>query len=123
MPSLQFFDRSGGIVLVSGNIFSGSYLDYAGQGCKVGGIQFRNSATSPGPVYVCLMPLSGQAGTFNSGGSLSSGGLADGMELVPGGNYFVPRSRMTNLSGQGLLAISLVGPAASSGARIMWEPL
>lgn len=122
MPSTLFTDRSGGIALVSGNIFSGSYLDLLSVGCKVGSVQLRNSATSPGTVYVCLPNLSGTVGTMLSGGSLSSGGYADGMELVAGGNYNVPRVRLLQC-GSGLLGITIVGPAASSGARIMWELL
>lgn len=110
MPSCQFFVQSGGVPLVSGDIFSGTPF-------PIGGVQLVLDKAAPGPVYV------GTSGTptFLSGGSLSSGGLADGMKLNPGDGFFFPRASMYNLSGrQRIDSVQMVGPAASSGAIMFW---
>ncbi len=112
MPSLQVFPQSGGIALVSGNIFSGGPQ-------LIGGIQLKLSSSGAGPIYVGLPNLSGTVSTSISGGSLSSGGLADGMELSPGGGYFIPRTRLVS----GIQTPILIVPATSSGARLYWEPM
>lgn len=111
MPSTQVFPQSGGIALVSGAIFSGSYQ-------PAGGIRLKHSSSGIGPVYVGLCNLSGTTPTFLSGGSLSSGGLADGWELAPGDVHFIPKSRLVS----GVETIRVLSPAASSGTRIFWEP-
>ena len=120
MPSTQLFVQSGGIGLVNTNLYSGSFLDptYQGKG-GVGGIQIKLAAGAPGIVYVGLPDASGAVNTFLSGGSLSSGGLSDAMELSPGDAYFVPKIRLVS----GLLTPRLLGAAASSGARIFWDVL
>lgn len=119
MPSTMLFPQSGGIGLVSGQIFSGT-------GYPIGGIQLVMDSDAPGPVYVGLQwfsggvaAASGGAVTINSGGSLSSGGATDGIRVNPGTNYFVPRSRLSS----GVLSIRLAVPAASSGGRLYWEHL
>jgi len=112
MPSTQLFSQSGGIGLVSGAIFSGT-------GFPVGGIQLKLAAAAPGTIYVGLPNLSGTVTTSVSGGSLSSGGLADGMELVAGASYFVPNTRLVS----GIETIRLDVPAAASGGRLFWEHL
>jgi len=111
MPSTQVFVQSGGIGLVSGNVFSGGPQ-------LIGGVQLKLAAAAPGLIYVALPNLSGTVGTFLSGGSLSSGGLADGMEMSPGDSYFVPKTRLVS----GIETIRRLAPAASSGGRLMWEP-
>lgn len=113
MPSTQLFFQSGGIGLVSGAIYSGSPR-------PVGGVQllYSNTAQS-GPIYIGLPNLSGDATTAASGGSLSSGGLADGMEMIPGNSYFVPKVRLVS----GIESIRVLVPAPASGARLFWEPL
>lgn len=117
---------SGGIALVSGEIYSGTPWDlrpFPSQFGTLGGLQFKVAQSGTGPLYVCLPPLSGNlsdaAPTFNSGGSLSSGGLYDGMELFPGQDYFVPRSRLCS----GISTVRVQGPSTSSGTRLNWEPL
>ena len=110
MPSCQFFDRSGGIPLVSGDIFSG--LPY-----PIGGVQLVWDKAAPGPIYV------GASGTptFLSGGVFSSGGLADGVKLNPGDGWFFAKSTLYNLSGrQRIDAVQMIGPAASSGGIMFW---
>ncbi len=109
MPSTQIFPQSGGIGLVSGNQFSGMIIP--------AGIQLHLAAAAPGLIYVGLPGLSGLAVTMTSGGSLSSGGLADGMELNPGADYYIPKGRLVS----GIETIRLAAPAASSGARCFWE--
>mgnify|MGYP001612349298 FL=1 len=111
MPSTQLFPQSGGIALVSGNIFSGSFQ-------PVGGIQLKLAEAAPSLIHVGLPNLSGTASTSVSGGSLSSGGLADGMELAPGDSYFVPKTRLTS----GIETIRLIVGAVASGGRLFWEP-
>ena len=111
MPSTQLFPQSGGIAIVSGNIFSGSFQ-------PVGGVQLKLAKAAPGLIYVGLPNLSGTAISSVSGGSLSSGGLADGMELSPGDSYFIPRTRLTS----GIETIRLAVPAVASGGVLFWEP-
>lgn len=118
MPSSQLFPQSGGIALVSGAIYSGY------QFALIGAVQLKLSKTANGPVYVGLPPV-GQSGltsglvvTQNSGGSLSSGGLADGMEMNAGDAYSIPKSRLTS----GIESIRVIVPAASSGSRMYFEP-
>lgn len=110
MPSLMCFPQSGHIALVSGDIFSGT-------GRPQGGVQLKLADGAPGAIYVGLPNASGTVMTLTSGGSLSSGGLADGMELSPGGAYFIPRIRLVS----GIQTIRVGVPAASSGARLYWE--
>ena len=112
MPSALLFSQSGGIGLVSGAIFSGTPL-------PIGGIQFKLAKAAPSLIYVCLPNLSGSVATGTSGGSLTSGGLSDGMEVSPGDAYFVPRSRLVS----GIETPRLIVPAAASGGRLFWEPV
>ena len=118
MPSTLVFVQSGGIGLVSGNIFSGTILDLIqprfSQG---GGVQLKLAAAAPGIVYVGLPNMSGTVTTFLSGGSLSSGGLADAFELSPGDGYYLPKYRLVS----GIETIRLLAPAASSGGRVFWD--
>lgn len=117
MPSLLFFPQSGGIALVSGELWSGT-------GFPRSFVQTKLAAGAPGIVYIALPPpafqsgqVSGIAATFNSGGSLTSGGLTDGMELSPGDALQIDRSRLTS----GSQSIRIVGAAGSSGGRLFWE--
>ena len=68
MPSTQLFPTSGGVRLVSGDIYSGGPQ-------LVGGVRMK-AALAPAPFYVGLPNLSGAYPTSTSGGVLSSGGLA-----------------------------------------------
>ena len=111
MPSTRVFVQSGGIALVSGAIYSGTPL-------PIGGVQLKLAAGAPGIVYVGLPDLSGSVSTFTSGGSFSSGGLADAMEMSPGDAYLIPKYRLVS----GIETVRLLAPAASSGARMFWEP-
>ena len=124
MPSTLVGGQSGGVLLVSGNVYSGSILDigtgYPGGQGRVGGCQLKLASSASGSVYVGLPGLSGAAVTIGSGGFLSSGGLADGIPLSPGQDYFVPRSRLVS----GVETIQLIPEAAASGqARLFWELL
>lgn len=111
MPSCQITGVvSGGFPLVGSNIYSGTTY-------PVGGIQLQYANSGIGPIYIGLPPLSGSAVTIPSGGALSSGGLADGMELFPGGTYFVPKLRLTS----GIETIRVAAPAAASGTKLFWE--
>ena len=112
MPSCLTFTVSGGHALVSGNIYSGQNFQL------VGGVNLKYSNTAvSGPIYIGLPNLSGTVNTFASGGVLSSGGLADGMEMIPGDTYFIPRSRLVS----GIETVRVLAPAAASGMRILWE--
>ena len=111
MPSTLLFTQSGGIALVSGEIYSGSPQ-------LVGGIQLKLANAAPGLIYVGLPNLSGTINTSTSGGSLTSGGLTDGMELSPGQAYFIPKTRLVS----GVLTVRLIVPATASGGRLFWEP-
>ncbi|RJQ26423.1 hypothetical protein C4577_03665 [Candidatus Parcubacteria bacterium] len=112
MPSAILISQSGGVGLISGNIFSGTPW-------PLGGVQLQYNASGPGPIYVGLpSPISATgAVTIKSGGGLSSGGLADGVEIYPGQPYFVSKARLVS----GIETIRVGVPAASSGARVDWE--
>ena len=101
-------------MLVSGGIFSGTSH-------VIGGLQLKLSALAPGVVYVGLPNLSGNYPSINSGGALTSGlsgyYLTDGMELSPGEDYFIPKSRLVS----GVETPRFVMVAASSGGRVFWE--
>jgi hypothetical protein len=99
------------MILVSGAIFSGF-----SQGI-VGGINFKLSASGAGPIFLSTPNFSGALPTMNSGGTLSSGGLADGMELSPGQTYFIPKLRLVS----GVQSVRVDTPAASSGSRLFWD--
>lgn len=124
MPSTIVGNFSGGVLLVSGNILSGTIFDvgtnYPTGGGRVGGIQLKLAKLAPGTVYVGLpnyYMLSGISTTMTSGAVESAGGFLDGMEVNPGEDYFVPKSRLIS----GLQSIRVVMPAASSGGRLFWE--
>ncbi len=111
MPSTIFAAAvSGGQLLVSGNPFSGN-LVFPTE------VILTLSLSGAFNVGVALPALGGGVATFNSGGSLTSGGLGDGFELQRGQPYSVFKGRLTS----GIASIRLVGPAESSGARINWE--
>ena len=110
MPSTLVMVRSGGIQLVSGDIYSGGPQ-------LVGTLALKLAAAAPGIIYVGLPNLSGTVPTFNSGGSLTSGGLTDGMEVSPGGTYEIPKTRLVS----GILTPIILAPAGSSGGRLFWE--
>lgn len=124
MPSCQLFTQSGGISLISGNPFSG-LANLAGQSpYPAAGMGLKLSKSGAGPVYIGLTPFdqlsgftSGTNVTQTSGGSLSSGGIMDGVELVPGECMFVPKSRLPS----GLQSIRIAVPAASSGSVLFWD--
>ena len=115
MPSTIVGVISGGALLVSGSLTSGSPQD------PVGGLQIKLAAGAPGIVYVGLPNLSGNYPSTISGGALASGlsgyYLTDGMELSPGDSYFIPKTRLTS----GLATPRFVMAAASSGSRVFWE--
>lgn len=113
MPSTLLFPQSGGITLMSGA------WPFSGSPQLIGGVQLKLSKAAPSLIYVGVPNLSGQAPTGASGGSLSSGGLADGMELSPGDSYFIPKARLYQ---SGLQSIQVIVPAAASGGRLFWEP-
>lgn len=112
MPSTQLMVVSGGIGLVSGTITSGQLW-------PIGCLTIRNDIYSPSgqAVYVGLPNLSGTVNTITSGGSLSSGGMADSWPVYPGEVLIVPKSRMVS----GMLTPRLLGAAAASGARVWWD--
>lgn len=115
MPSALVGFYSGGMALVgSGNPYSGSWSPYAK-------VELKNAWNSSGPAYVGVLlgPTSGGV-TMTSGGSQSSGGLADGFELPPNGSY-----ELTRLVVSGNLDKVRVfcDPAVSGRVRLFWDPV
>lgn len=108
MPSVIVGAQSGGVVLISGNPFSGRLWPIAG-------VLLKPSRDNTAAVYATF---SGVA-TITSGGGLSSGGGADGMELSPGDAYMVPKAFCSG----DVQKIRLTVAAASSGQRVFWEGL
>lgn len=112
MPSLTPGFQSGGQPLTSGNPFSGNPI-------PIGGVLFKVSAVVSGLVYVgATQNLASGGVTITSGGALSSGGMADGVELKNGDEYFMPVA----VCGRDVSNIKIVVPAAVSGTmRVFWE--
>lgn len=105
-------NRSGGDPLISGNPWSGFNAQF-----PLGGIQLGLDKDASGSVYVAL---SGGV-TIKSGGFfLSGGGLMDGVQVKPGGSYFIPRSA-TGPSGSITIFVAC-DPAASGQARLYYDP-
>lgn len=104
---------SGAQQVIVGNPFSGSVH-------PIGGISLKLSKDASGCVYVGTN-LSGIV-TVNSGGYFLSGSLAglnDGVELGPGGTYFVPK---TAFPVSGTWNLYVRHEAACSGqARLYYE--
>lgn len=118
MASTQLFSQSGGIQLVSGNIFSGSLIP------PMAGVLLKYSILSGASgqaIYINTPLFSGDlpVSTQLSGGILSSGGLSDGMEMLPGDSLFIPKG---SLGTSGIQAIKVMVPPASSGGRLFWQP-
>lgn len=119
MPSLIVGNISGGVFLMSGDVFSGTAVWH-----RAGGLTIKVAAGAPGIIGVGLPDLSGTVNTFSSGLWTTSGvsgalsiGQADAMELSPGGTYTIPKYRLTS----GVMTPRLLCPAASSGGRAHWE--
>ncbi len=112
MPSTLLGFFSGGQALFSGFIFSGTISPY-------GQVLFRSAVSSSGSVYIGMLTGRASGGiTITSGGGLSSGGMADGMELRPGGDWNIPALMC---SGQ-IHKIFTTIPAAVSGfVRLFYE--
>lgn len=126
MPSLLTVGTTSGLgsgfgmPLVPNNVFSGTAYPIAG-------ILIKNSTSGIGPVYIGVHDLSGSAPTLLSGGSLTSGGMADAMELGRGESYFIPRGRL-RMSGQqpgmgpvDLTTIRYHALHSASGSRLFWD--
>lgn len=122
MPSLIL--TSGIVPLASGHIFSGNPF-------PVGGItlyydRFASATASGIYIHVEAGVLSGGPITWASGGSMSSGGMADGFPMAPGDYIWIPRSRMINYttdptqSGK-TLSVQIGCPAGVSGNRLWWD--
>ncbi len=112
MPSTIFAGAvSGGQLLCSGNPFSGQLtLPHE--------INLKMSNSGIGFIYVSLPSvLTTSFATFTSGGSLTSGGLADAWELSKNQEMTIPRQRLTS----GIESIRLLGLEAASGTRIFWD--
>lgn len=111
MPSIILGNplASGPVQIVSGNPWSGSFR-------PVTGIQLVLDRSASGSIYV---GLSGNV-TMTSGGFYLSGtlGLNDGLQIQPGGAYFIPKGAL--ISGQ--YNVFVWHDAACSGqARLYYE--
>ncbi len=127
MPSVLYAGGvSGPQLLISGNPFSG-------QLAPIGGIQLVADRSNSGSLYI---GFSGNMTQTSGSFPLSGGGLADGIQLGPGGAYFIPRqcirgifsgaggvsSGMSNLLSGSPFNIFFLGDAAVSGqGRLYWE--
>lgn len=116
MPSLIVGNplASGAQQIIIGNPWSGALPT------PVGGIQFALDRSASGSVYI---GFSGGL-TLNSGQMFLSGGansgMLDGMQIAPGGGYFVPRSLVPSVSGTYNL-FARHDAACSGQARLYWE--
>jgi hypothetical protein len=115
MPSLVLGQplASGPQIVISGNPWSGFFAS------PQAGIQFVLDYTSSGAAYI---GLSGGT-TFTSGGMQLSGGvqsgLLDGMQIAPGGAYWLPRAAFPVSGTYNVWA--WVDAAASGKARLYFE--
>ncbi len=111
MPSVLLTGASGApFPLVSGNYWSGT-----GAFHPVGGVLLVLDRVASGSAYISF---SGGA-TLNSGTHLFSGTNADGVQLIPGAERFIPK--LCLISGQ--MNIFVTCDAAASGNRLYWEVL
>lgn len=106
MPSTIVGAQSGGVVLVSGNPYSGIYP-------QPGGLLLRLAGESSGNAYIAY---SGGV-TINSGGALASGGLRDGMEIRPGDAWLGVKIPPNGIAG----IYATVAAAVSGQVRINWN--
>ena len=112
---------SGAQIVVSGLYWSGRTAPDTAytQNYPQGGVYLSLDRSSSGSVYI---GLSGGM-TFNSGGAQLAGGafsgMLDGVQLIPGGNRFIPRI-CCGLSGQ-LGIWAWADPACSGQARLYFE--
>ena len=114
MPSFIIGNRSGGDPVVSGNPWSGQ-VGIAGQ-FPTGGVQLGLDKDASGCAYVAL---SGGVTVRSGGFFLSGGGLLDGVQVHPGGAYFIPRIAT---GPSGFINIFVACDAAASGqARLFYD--
>jgi len=118
---------SGPQLLISGNPWSGQIV-------PVGGIQLIMDRNNSGNIYV---GFSGNITRTSGNVPLSGSSLSDGMQVGPGGSYFVPKIALRAVasgaggagSGMNLLFsgttpwnIFILGDATCSGqGRVYWE--
>jgi len=118
---------SGPQLLISGNPWSGQIV-------PVGGIQLVMDRNNSGNMYV---GFSGNITRTSGNVPLSGSSLSDGMQVGPGGSYFVPKIALRGVasgaggagSGMNLLFsgttpwnIFILGDTACSGqGRVYWE--
>ncbi len=102
---------SGGASLISGNPWSGNIFPWSEVFVKVG-------IAVSGLVYVGVALDRASGGlTMNSGGALTSGGIADGVELRPGDSFTIPRLLCSGNPDKIMVGV----PTAISGTmRIYW---
>lgn len=117
MPSVILGRNSGGQLLISGNPYSGTG-SYTGK-FPIGGIQFFADRNNSGAVYIGLSGgLTVTSGAFIASGGPASG-MLDGMQVAPGGGYFIPR---IGDGASGSFSIYADCDAACSGqARVYFE--
>ena len=115
MPSVLVGLVSGGQRILSG--FGGLWSGKALQ--PVGGVQLRWDRNASGNIYIALSgPMTVNSGGYSVSGGSAHSGLLDGMQIGPGGTYFVPRLG-TGLSG--FLDVFGAPEAAASGNRLYFE--
>lgn len=115
MPSAQITNQSGGMLLVSGNFFSGVFRPQ-------GGCQIRADRANSGNIYVALSGgVTVGSGSYPLSGGIYSGAL-DGMELGPGDAYWIPAIAWSNKAGptSGTPSIYVATDAAASGFARVW---
>ncbi len=119
-------------------LFSG--LPWSGRLEPIGGIQVVADRNNSGNIYISLsggnsfsgqistLPASGgptitSGGMPLSGGITSGWGLMDGIQVGPGGGYFLPRIAIPNLGAFSGIMNVCVGcdPACSGQARVYAE--
>ncbi len=111
MPSYLVGFRSGGELLISGNPWSGNNAQF-----PVGGVQLELDREASGSIYVAMSGgVTVKSGSF----FLSGGGLMDGVQIKPGGSYFIPRIG-TGLSGNLTIYIG-ADPAVSGQGRVYYD--
>ncbi len=109
MPSVIVTGQSGGMLVISGNFFSG-------RNWPVGGIQFRNDKSTSGNIYIAMSGnVTVTSGSYPLSGGIYSGGL-DGFPLAPGDAYFIPMQGIQNKGpNSGNVSIYAALDAAASG--------
>lgn len=121
MPSFIVNNVSGGDRIIAG-------FPYSRPSFPTGGVQIVLDYTASGSAYIGLSGgVTIRSGVHTASGGVLSGGMLDGMQVNPGGSYFIPAAALVSKGGtasglSGFINIyASVDPGGSGQARLYFE--